>query len=359
MKIVLSIILALSFYGSLAQIKVDDFIKAGEKDHAIGINRAFRYIDSVGQGKIEFNGLKTYNIYQCLELPKYHRLGKRLIIIEGNGCKIKAKSDTICIFNRMPNNQKTALNKYMSTRFVIQNFSFVGGRKAINLGASYGSKISFCNFIAQKEAAVDIQFGLNSIIEHCHATAAVKYNFRLRTGYDWGGTAMNSQSNHSVIQNCKVYASKTAHSAYDIQGSGGCVVRDCISEGHHEIEYGVHFDDLGSAAVKLFEVKNFHIEHAPRRAGIFIKNKGTTNISGVFYQHSGDTWGLLRVNKSTGTIRLTDIPWYVSGSVIKYESQNTKFIVDNCHPKFSNLNTWRLTNSKKWVPTFPKKLTIE
>lgn len=357
MKTLLYFILSIFSLGAFSQIKVDDFIREGEKDDGIGINRAFRYLDSVGQGKLEFNGTKIYKIYRCLELPRHTKAGKRIMVLEGNGCGIKAMVDSICIFNRMPKDQKTALNRYMSTRFVIQNFSFFGGRKGINLGASYGSKISFCNFKNQKEAAVDVQFGLNTVIEHCHSTAAVKHNFRLRTGIEWGGTAINSQSNHSIIQNCKVYASNTAHSSYNIEGSGGCVVRDCISEGSKDIEYGIHFDDLGSNVVKLFKVENFHLEHAPRRAGIFIKNRGTTEISGLFYQLTRDTWGLLRVNKTTGVVRIKDVPWHVPGSFVKYESQNTRFILDNCHPKFSNPSTWLQTINKKWTATLPKNLS--
>ena len=143
---------------------------------------------------------------------------------------------------------------------------FIGGGKAIDIGATYGTRIEYCNFWSQSVASVDIQFGLNTVIEQCHANGAKHDNFVLRTGEDWGGTRMNSQSNHSIVSACRVYARKGANSAF--KGAWVPAVWCCsdnISEGSKEIAFSVFYDFQGSAAAKTFTVENFHLEHAPQK----------------------------------------------------------------------------------------------
>ncbi len=340
---------------SSAQIKVDDFIKPSETDHARGINRAMVYIDSVGHGTIEFTGTKTYQIKSSIELPRYQTRGRRLFVLNGNGCKLLCQSDTVDVFRRLPENQKEALNLMMASRFTFNDFSIRGGRKGINLGASYGSSIARCNFWGQKEAAVDIQFGLNTEIHHCNSTAALKDNFILRTGEDWGGSNRNSQSNHSVISMCRVYASKGANTAYKVMGSNGVVLRDNISEGQHDINYSIYYNSMGSPNVKLFTVSNLHLEHKPINAGIFLRGGGNIIIDGVYYQHARENFRFIEAHEHTSSVQIKNVPWFVTGSGIYYGSSNTQWSIENCHPRFYNKSIWFKKSSDNYSRKTPSR----
>ncbi len=327
-------------FDTSSQIRVDDFIKPHEKDHAIGINRAMAYIDSIGHGSVEFTGTKTYQIKSAIELPRYRTKGRRLFVLNGNGCQLICSIDSVDVFRRLPTSQKEALNLMMASRFSFNDFSIRGGRKAINLGASYGSNIARCNFWAQNEAAIDIQFGLNTHIHHCNSTAGKKDNFILRTGEDWGGGNRNSQSNHSVVSMCRVYASKGAKTAYKVLGSNGVVLRDNISEGQHDIDYSVYYNSQGSPNVKLFTLTNLHLEHKPIKAGIYLRGGGNCIVDGVYYQHARDNQKFIEAHEHTSSVQIKNVPWFVTGSGIYYGSDKTEWSIEDCHPRFYNKSIW-------------------
>ena len=331
----------------ISQIRVEDFYRPSDgKDMSKAINRALEYLDEKGHGTLEFIGTQNYFVADDCELPRYSKSGRRIIIINGNGCKITA-ADSVNVFNRIPENQKEALNKMMSTRFVFNDLTISGGKKAINLGATYGSSINRCNFSGQKEAAVDVQFGLNTSIFQCNSTGAWKDNFILRTGADWGGSANNSQSNHSVMDMCRVYARNGAHSAFMVLGSGGCVIRDAISEGSSNIEYCIIIDRLNSSTVRLSKIENLHIEHKPTKAGIYIRFTGITTIDGLFYQTAYPDYALIYAAPGTNQITLKNIPHYVGGTVFKQEKASKKpaWRLEYCHGNFSDPGNWRVLNS--------------
>jgi hypothetical protein len=328
-----------------AQIKVDDFYRRTDVDDTRAIQQAFNYIDSLGHGSIEFTGTKTYKVSQSIELPRYGK-GRRIIVINGNGCEIVGK-EGINIFNRIPKDQKEALDKMMSTRFVINDFTFTSGNKAINLGATYGTSINRCNFVGQKIAAVDIQFGLNTEINHCISTNARKDAFVLRCGEDWGGNTINSQSNHSVINMCRVYAAKGAGCSFKILGSGGVVLRDIISEGSHEAAYAVYFDRQGSTTVRLFTIQNFHLEHRLTQAAIYLKHTGITTINGLFYQHAYKDFPLVHAAVGAEHITLKNIPHFVQGTIIKAENNETAWLVEQCAKEFYNDANWFVGSQRK------------
>lgn len=332
----------------MANIEVESFRKNDKMgDHEV-IQKALDALASQGHGKLIFDGSKTYQIEQCLELPRHTKGGRKNFILEGNGAVMQAKHDSIKIFNRLPKNQNEALNKMMNVRFVIQDFTFIGGAKGINIGATFGTTVLRCNFHNQNEAAIDIQFGLQTRIEHCYATNCIKDNFILRTGEDWGGSANNSQSNHSVIESCRVYARKGSSTGYKILGSGGCVLNNIISEGNKEMDYAVYADRLGSTTVRYFKINNFHLEHAPIKAGIYVRMTGNVEIDGIFYQLSRKEFSLIHAGSQSGLINVKNIPHYVSGTVLRQEQSGGGAVwnVMYCSKQFYDPNNWRIKNKK-------------
>lgn len=340
-----------------AQIKVDDFYHQKDgKDWSKAINKAMVKLDSIGHGSLEFTGTRNYTIDAPLELPKYHKSGKRLIVLNGNGCSIIA-SDTFMVFHRIPSNQKEALDKYMSTRFVFNDFNFIGGKVAIDLGASYSSSINRCNFQNQTLSAIDIQFGLNTSIEQCNSIGGAKYHFVLRCGEAWGGNGVNSQSNHSVIEKCRVYAGKDTKICYKVVGSSGCVIRDCISEGQHTPDYSIYFDYQKSTTVRLFKVENLHLEHTPQKAGIYVRNTGVATIDGVFYQTAKEEYPLVYAASRCDQISLLNVPHYVGGTVLFQEGGNDGacWSLENCSKEFYDAANWRIVfkdEVKKKLPYY-------
>ncbi|MBL4703811.1 MAG: hypothetical protein JKY54_04780, partial [Flavobacteriales bacterium] len=105
----------------------------------------------------------------------------------------------------------------------------------------------------------------------------------LRTGEEWGGGTNNSQSNHSIIDQCRVFTRDGAKTCFKVLGSGGVVIRDAISEGSKQVDYSIYVDRQTSTTVRLFKIENFHLEHEPIKAGIFIQSTGITTIDGLFY----------------------------------------------------------------------------
>ena len=341
-KTILFLFIFYSYTSVTAQIRVDDFyLKSDGNNDAKAIQRAFDYIDSVGHGSVEFTGTKKYVVRENLQLPRYGKSEKRLILINGNGSHIAAAAG-IVIFQRKPKDQDEALNKMIATRFVIQDFTFTGGDIAIELCATYGSSILRCNFINQEKAAVDIQFGLNTEINHCHVTNAKTDAFVLRCGDDWGGNHNNSQSNHSIISACRVYAGKGSNSSFKILGSSGVVLRDIISEGSSECNYSIYFDRQKSSCVRLFNIQNFHLEHSQKIAGIYLNHTGTTTIDGLYYQIGFKGYALIQAAASAEQITLRNIPHFVDGTVLSALSNEVPWRLEYCHKSFYLPANWSI-----------------
>jgi hypothetical protein len=355
MKIFAAILYFAFISSAIAQLKVEDFRNGrNQENDSQVIQAAMDALATQGQGSLTFDGSRTYTISRNIELPKFTTGGRKIYVINGNGAVLQAQNDSIIIFNRIPSNQKEALDRMISARFIIQGLSFTGGAKGINMGATLGTAIEQCNFNNQREAAVDIQFGLQTKISHCYATNCYTDSFILRTGEDWGGNANNSQSNHSVIESCRVYARKGAKTGYKVLGSGGVVLRDIISEGSHEIEYAVYVGRLKSTTVRLFKMENLHLEHAPFKAAIFIHMTGIARIDGIFYQmaRKGEEFTLISGNGPNLEIQVSNIPHYVGGTVLRQENQ-VNWYFRHCRKELYNPENWRVQDR---VGSYQKKL---
>lgn len=333
-----------------AQVTVEDYYKESDgKDWGPAFTRAFKALAKDGHGSLELQGNKTYYFRSCVELPRYPKKQNPLYVINGNGATLQAIVDSVYIFNRIPKNQDEALNKMVDTRFIIKDLSFIGGSKGINLGATFQTQILRCNFKSQKQAAVDIQFGLQTVIRHCQTLHCKKDNFVLRTGEDWGGSANNSQSNHSVIENCRVYAGKDSKTAYKILGSNGVVLRDIISEGLSSIDYAIYINRLNSTTVRLFTLQNLHLEHSPKKAAIYAKSAGITTLDGIYYQFvKHGELALVHAGIGADEIIVRNIPHWVPGTVMKQERPggSAAWVLSRCRKEFFYKENWRIRMKK-------------
>jgi hypothetical protein len=254
------------------------------------------------------------DIYRCntdIVLPP-----RQLLVIDGRGAKLVLGPNSNG-FTMMIKDQKDALSR-TSSRYAIRDFAAIeGGRKGVDLKATLNSTIINCRFTGQTEAAIDLRFCLMARIQNVLVTNPARQGIVLRQG-DWpGATATNSQSNSSVLDQCRVYCSSTTMAAFTILNSGGVRMADCISEGH-----APQFDVFLSAAmdgneerpasnpvVKSFHCSNFHVEHKATKASFHVNMpvKAVVDLRNIYW-NGKITAPVLRY--ISGQVYLSDIGWW-------------------------------------------------
>jgi hypothetical protein len=281
---------------------------------------------------VHFSAAAVYRCEGDIILPE-----RQLLVIDGRGAKLMLGNGSHGFTMRVAD-QKEAERKTAS-RYVIRDFASInGGRKAVDLKASLGSVITNCRMVGQSEVAIDLRFCLMTRLENIMVTNPTKRGFVLRQG-DWpGATGINSQSNSSVLEQCRVYNSKTSTAAFTILNSGGVRMTDCISEGH-TAEYDIFLsaslsgnEDITatSPVVKSFTLSNFHVEHKTTKTSIYVNmpSKATVNISNVY-------WNIPliapAITYAGGQLNLSEIGWWPRGAIIASRVEAPRINIDRCH----------------------------
>lgn len=244
---------------------------------------------------------------------------RRLLVIDGRGCELslgKGSNGFTCTVADM----REAMERTAS-RYIIKDFGRIsGGRKAVDLCATLGSVVENCEFAGQSEAAVDLRFCLMASLRNLLITNPRQRGIVLRQG-DWpGATGLNSQCNSSVLEQCRVYGMAGTVAAYTVLNSGGVCLRDCVSEGA-PVDYDVYLsatldgDESRPAAnpvVKSFSLSNFHVEHAARKASIYVNMpaKAVVDLENVYWNGAQQAPVVLY---TMGQLNLTDIGWWADG----------------------------------------------
>lgn len=215
----------------------------------------------------------------------------------------------------------TAANQGIDMQLRITNVDFRGsGRSTVCLGihANYGMKIEGCRFYNFKEAIYG-GWTMGSIVEQCYFwenNISINFDYARFTG----GSNSASQSNHSVVKDCKFRHSAGQFGAIRAIAVSGLVIDHCIFEGVQAgPQYEVFFDDNSSTVVKDFKIQNCHIEQQPSVAGVSIRLKdGFAYVSGVYSQYDCT---LIRF-ESGGYAKciVQGIPYLTSGT--KFENVN-------------------------------------
>jgi hypothetical protein len=259
---------------------------------------------------------------------KYHSRGDivlpaaRMLVIDGKGSSLTLGAGSNG-FTYPVNSMEEAMQR-TNCRYVIKDFADItGGRKAIDLKGSLGSVIENCELVSQTEAAIDLRFCLLTRLEGIRVTHPRDKGIVLRQG-DWpGASATNSQCNSSVLRQCRVYCNKETTAAFTILNSGGVRMEDCVSEGSpcdYDLFLSATTDGdesrpAGNPVVKSFMLSNFHVEHAVRKASIYVNmpSKAVVNISNVYWngpQHAPV------VLYTMGQLNISDIGWWNKGNWI-------------------------------------------
>jgi hypothetical protein len=260
---------------------------------------------------LSFSAASSYSSEGDIVLPDV-----TLLVIDGKGCTLKLGPNSNG-FTRKIADQKDAQRR-TSSRYLIKDFAAVeGGRKGVDLQASLGSIIINCRFRSQTEVAIDLRFCLMARIENVLVTSPAQQGIVVRDG-DWpGATGTNSQSNSTVLDQCRVYASSTTTNAFAVINSGGVRMIDCISEGEpadRDLLLSAAPDGSVNAlarnpVVKSFTLENFHVEHRVRKASIVVNMppKAAVVLRNIYWNGPMDAPVIEYIS---GQLTLMDIGWW-------------------------------------------------
>lgn len=281
---------------------------------------------------VSFSAASEYYCATDINLP-----AKQLLVIDGKGCKL-GLGPTSNGFTIVVADQKEAMRR-TANRYTIRDFAVIqGGRKAIDLQATLNSTIINCRMTGQTEVGIDLRFCLMARIENVLVTNPARKGIQVRCG-DWpGANTRNSQSNHTVLEQCRVYCSATTTEAFSILGSGGVHMVDCISEGAMA-DYDLFLSaststDLNSVAtnpvVKSFTLSNFHVEHRLRKASIYVNMpvKSTVDMSNIYWNSPIMAPVIYYVS---GQVNVSNIGWWNPAFRIHTSSTRPHLNFDACH----------------------------
>jgi hypothetical protein len=282
--------------------------------------------------QVLFSAAAVYRCDKDIVLP-----ARQLLIIDGSGAKLVLGPASNGFTMRIAD-QKDA-ERRTSSRYVIRDFASIeGGKKAIDLQATLGSVVSNCRLVGQSDIALDLRFCLMARVENVLVTNPGKRGFVVRHG-DWpGATATNSQSNSTVLQQCRVYAIATTTTAFSVLNTGGVRISDCISEGH-SVDYDLFLSaqmsgNENSAAnnpvVKSFRLENFHVEHRVRKASIHVNMpiKSSVVLSNVYW-NGPQTAPILQY--VSGQVTIQDIGWFHKDFRIHTRIESPHINVERSH----------------------------
>ncbi|MBL0127839.1 MAG: hypothetical protein IPP83_10380 [Flavobacteriales bacterium] len=286
--------------------------------------------------RVTFSAAAVYNCNADIVLPDLP-----LLVIDGAGAKLVLGPNSNG-FTRRIVDQKDA-ERRTGSRYVIRDFAVIeGGRKAIDLQATLGSVVENCRLTGQSEVAIDLRFALMTRVENVLVTDPAKLGFVVRTG-DWpGATWSNSQSNHTVLEQCRVYAAATTTRAYSVLNCNGVRLNDCISEGAacdydlflNAVIDGNEDSPARNSVVKQFALSNFHVEHAVRKASIHVNMppKASVDLSQIYWNGKMPAPVIEYIS---GQLNLSLIGWWADDFVIATRVSAPRINVDRSHNALS------------------------
>lgn len=203
--------------------------------------------------------------------------------IEGHGFEITIPATIDTGFVRRYPSLSEA-NQGIDQQLRFRNVSFRGGstNMCMYISSNYGMGIEGCRFY-NFNTALDLRWCMATVIDHCFFWENV---IGVNLDYDRfvGGSNSTSQSNHSVVSNCKFRPRLGGFASIRVYAASGVVLNHNIFEGPNS-EYDVYFDDNGSTVVKEVTIYGNHVEHQPTIAAFYIKLKdGLAHCGGIYSQ---------------------------------------------------------------------------
>lgn len=281
---------------------------------------------------VSFSASAIYKTERDIVLPS-----RQLLIIDGRGCKLQLGAGSNG-FTMAIADQKEAMRR-TANRYVIRDFGAIeGGRRAVDLRATLNSQIENCRMTGQSEVGIDLRFCLMARVRNVLVTMPKGKGIQVGCG-DWpGATTFNSQSNHTVLEQCRVYCSATTTEAFTVLNSGGVHMVDCISEGE-QADYDVFLSattggqetyGANNAVVKSFVLQNLHVEHRLRKASIYVNMppKATVELTNIYWNNPIGAPVLLYMS---GQVNVSNIGWWNPDFRIVTRNTVPHINFDACH----------------------------
>lgn len=250
--------------------------------------------------------------------------------IDGNYCKI-ISTGSVAVFNRPAPNDNGDANVMIALRFTIKNIWVKGTSSQIgfDLGPTYGAMYESIH-CEDMDEAIHTRFALKTVIQNCFATDCNK-GWTFDKGNWVGASNSNSQSNVSIIRDCRYYTNLIGDYGIAVKASSGCIVENCIVEGN-KVRVGIDFDAQSSTVVKDFTVRGLHLECTNGTTEACIKIRiagGVITIEKVFGQYAG-----ILVDAATQGgypyVRISNIPWWIKLTGKAFNNSGCSWEINSC-----------------------------
>lgn len=280
--------------------------------------------------------------------PNYNRIK----IINGNGYRITIPA-TIDTFIVRTYASLSEANAGIDMQLRINNLEFMGSNRAsiaIALQANYGAKLEGCRFYNFKTA----YYGAWTMATEINQCFFWENNTSIDLDYArfTGGSNSASQSNHSIISNCKFRHSAGQFAAIKATAVSGLQILHNIFEGVEAgPQYEVFFDDNSSNVVKEVLIYGNHVEQKPSVAAFYIRLKdGYAYCGGIYSQY--DCTLITFESSAYAKMIVEAVPYLTTG---------TKFANTNSAGRWEFINppaTFTATDATRWTTPVPSFLTV-
>ena len=213
----------------------------------------------------------------------------KIIEINGHGFELNVDSSIACVFKREYVSLSDA-NMGIDLQLRITNVEFISKgtprvNNAIDIQATYGTEIKGCRF-RNFNSAIKGCWTMGTIIDQCFFW---ENNISIELDYARfvNGSNSASQSNHTIISNCKFRHTAGQFGAIKATAVSGLMIIHNIFEGVQAgPEYCVYFNDDSASVVKEVYMYGNHVEQIPSVAGFYIRLKeGFAKCGGIFSQY--------------------------------------------------------------------------
>lgn len=297
----------------------------------------------------------------------YHKVSERITLILGDNARIEApKGSTFDLiapdvgfgFIASDGSNPNDIASYMD-QIMVRDIRFSNGRNQLIIAGSLQSSIKNCQFWRAHRGILNV-FGLQTIVEECRFQNQIVEGVVFRSGmsdlnflnnngapsskidgqYFTNATGSNSQSNRSVIRDCRFYGGSGQISCVRVSASDGIMIDNCIFEGN-ATRYSVHNDNRGSTTTKSITILRPHLEHGhPSATKALIYNRGCNLIVDQMYQQYGD---VVMIHSDGGSVELNNIRWWKPGPNTLISNSCDWYIeaeADTSIPFLSDPETW-------------------
>ena len=247
------------------------------------IRYALKYMETTNNHGLVFES-KNYWISKSCNLPKDspNSIPERWVIDGSNAFLIKVGNADINFFERTDITDVTTATLYGISSYTIKNFKanglgsswLTGNSSFIYLPASNGSHIDNI-FIEYFPNGIRLEQGRNAKISNINGKNISKRLIKVASGSWTGAIPTNSGSDATEVTHIRSYDSTSStFSVIEVNGSAGCVVKNCYVEGTPQNT--VIYDSQGVASCNSIKIQDMYVPATNQES--MIKIKGVNGI---------------------------------------------------------------------------------